>query len=60
VSTWLRFSGFEKTRLVNTRLVNTRLWRADPHTFFLETDDHEVYALDRRDPSLQITIADAP
>ena len=40
--------------------VNDRLWRADPHIFFLETDEHEVYALDRRDPSLQLTIADAP
>jgi hypothetical protein len=40
--------------------VNDRLWRADPETFFLETDDHEVYTLDRRDPSLRITIAGAP
>ena len=38
--------------------VNDRLWRADPETFFLETDDHEVYTLDRRDPSLRIMIAD--
>jgi hypothetical protein len=40
--------------------VNDRIWRADPHSFFPETDDHEVYALDRRDPSPQMTIADAP
>jgi hypothetical protein len=38
--------------------VNDRLWRADPDTFFLETDDHEVYALDRRDPRLRMTIAE--
>jgi hypothetical protein len=40
--------------------VNDRIWRADPETFFLETDDHEVYALDLTDPSLQIAIADTP
>ena len=39
--------------------INDRLWRADPETFFLETDDQKGYTLDRRDPSLRITIADA-
>jgi hypothetical protein len=40
--------------------VNGRLWRGDPNVFFLETDDGEVYALERTDPSLHVALVDAP
>jgi hypothetical protein len=40
--------------------VDTRLWHADPYTFFLETDDGEVYAIERTDPSLQVALVEEP
>jgi hypothetical protein len=36
--------------------VNTSLWRGRPDVFFFETDDGEVYALERGDPSLRIEL----
>ena len=40
--------------------VNTSLWRGDPDVFFFETDDGEVYALERNDPSLRVELVSAP
>jgi hypothetical protein len=40
--------------------INSRLWRGDPDTFFFETDDGEVYAIERHDPSLHIELVGAP
>jgi hypothetical protein len=40
--------------------VNGRLWRGDPNVFFLETDDGEVYAIERTDPSLQVALVEEP
>jgi hypothetical protein len=40
--------------------VNTSLWRGDPHVFFFETDDGEVYAIERHDPSLRVELVSAP
>jgi hypothetical protein len=40
--------------------INCQLWRGDPNVFFLETDDGEVYALDRTDPSLRVELVGAP
>lgn len=40
--------------------VNTSLWRGDPGVFFFETDDGEVYAIERDDPSLRVELATAP
>jgi hypothetical protein len=39
--------------------VNTTLWRGDPNVFYFETDDGEVYAIERNDPSLRLELADA-
>jgi hypothetical protein len=39
--------------------MNNRLWRGDPDVFFLETDDGEVYAIERNDPSLRVELAAA-
>ena len=39
--------------------VNTSLWRGDPHVFFFETDDGEVYAIERNDPSLRVELVSA-
>ena len=36
--------------------VNTSLWRGDPAVFFFETDDGEVYAIERDDPSLRVEL----
>jgi hypothetical protein len=36
--------------------VNTSLWRGDPTVFFFETDDGEVYAIERDDPSLCVEL----
>jgi hypothetical protein len=40
--------------------VNTSLWRGDPDIFFFETDDGEVYAIERDDPSLRVELVTAP
>jgi hypothetical protein len=39
--------------------VNTSLWRGDPHMFFFEADDGEVYAIERNDPSLSVELVRA-
>ncbi len=39
--------------------VNTSLWRGDPYVFFFETDDGEVYAIERNDPSLRVELVGA-
>ena len=39
--------------------VNTSLWRGHPDVFFFETDDGEVYAIERNDPSLRVELAGA-
>jgi hypothetical protein len=39
--------------------VNTALWRGDPNVFYFETDDGEVYAIERHDASLRLELADA-
>jgi hypothetical protein len=40
--------------------VNGQLWRGDPNVIYFETDDGEVYALERTDPSLLVELATAP
>ena len=40
--------------------VNATLWRGDPDVFFFETDDGEVYAIERSDPSLRVELVSAP
>ena len=40
--------------------VNIALWRGDPNVFFFETDDGEVYAIERSDPTLRVELASAP
>jgi len=40
--------------------VNTSLWRGHPNVFFFETDDGEVYAIERHDPSLHVELVSAP
>jgi hypothetical protein len=39
--------------------VNRSLWRGDPYVFFFQTDDGEVYAIERHDPSLHIELVRA-
>ena len=39
--------------------VNTSLWRGDLNTFFFETDDGEVYAIERSDPTLCVELVSA-
>ncbi len=34
--------------------INDRIWRGDAHVFFFETDDGEVYAIERADPTLRV------
>ena len=35
---------------------NGQRWRGDPDVFFFETDDGEVYAIERNDPSLCVEL----
>jgi hypothetical protein len=36
------------------------LWWGDPNVFFFQTDDGEVYVLQRTDPSLRVELVAAP
>lgn len=40
--------------------ITTSLWWGEPDVFFFETDDGEVYAIERNDPSLQVELVAAP
>jgi hypothetical protein len=39
--------------------VNTSLWHGDPHVFFFDANDGEVYAIERNDSSLRYAQAGA-
>ena len=36
--------------------VTYQVWQSDPNIFFFETDDGEVYAIERHDPSLHVEL----